>query len=173
MFNQEEEEDATEKTATFFRFEDLRVYHKSLDYINWLSDISTRYPKDDQTQLIKRWNQSARNIAFFISEGSSRNKSQFIYYLKMTKSAIRECVVCSTIANRANNLSEKHEEVSRGYMMEMTKMIGALISSLQRASNSGNQQHGNHGNEYQGNSRGNYGDHMPMEPDYNVMMGDY
>lgn len=174
MFNQEDGE-KSEKTVTFFRFEDLRVYHKSLDYINWLNDVSILYPTDDKTLLIRRWNQSARNITFFISEGSSRNKSQFIYYLKMAKSAIRECLVCTTIAFRANNLTEAHEDESRGYLMEMTKMIGALISSLQRASNSGNQQHGNHHHQsdYRGGNRGNYDDQMPMDPNYNVMMGDY
>jgi len=168
MFNQEENE-KTEKTVTFFRFEDLRIYHKSLDYINWLNDVSILYPNDDKTQLIKRWNQAARNITFFISEGSARNKSQFIYYLKMAKSAIRECLVCTTIAFRADNLSDVHEEESRGYQMEMTKMIGALISSLQRASANS----GNHHNEYRGNTRDNYEGQVPYEHHPNQMMGDY
>ena len=55
-----------EKTMTFFRFEDLRVYHKSLDYVNWLHDASMLYPEDDKTGLIKRFNASARNISFYI-----------------------------------------------------------------------------------------------------------
>lgn len=173
MFNREEEEkERAERTVTFFRFEDLRIYHKSLDYINWLNDASMLYPNDDKTQLIQRWNQAARNITFFISEGSARNKSQFIYYLKMAKSAIRECLVCTTIAYRANNLSDLHEEESRGYMMEMTKMIGALISSLQRAANNTSNHNGN--NEYRGNSRDNYDGQMPYANHNNqVMGGDY
>lgn len=123
MYNQEEEK--TERTVTFFRFEDLRIYHKSLDYINWLHDASMLYPEDDKTQLIQRFNSSARNITFYISEGSSRNKSQFIYYLKMAKSSIRECLVCTSIAYKANNLTEVQEDESRGVLMEMTKMHGA------------------------------------------------
>jgi len=123
-----------ERTMTFFRFEDLRVYHKSLDYINWLHDASMLYPEDDRTGLIKRFNDSARNIAFYITEGSSRNKSQFIYFLKMAKTAIRECMVCTSIAFMSGNLSETHEDESRNQLMELTKMIGALISSLQRSS---------------------------------------
>lgn len=166
MYNQEEEK--TERTVTFFRFEDLRIYHKSLDYINWLHDASMLYPEDDKTQLIQRFNSSARNITFYISEGSSRNKSQFIYYLKMAKSSIRECLVCTSIAYKANNLTEVQEDESRGVLMEMTKMIGALISSLQRSNTGGN----HHGNDYNSNGRGQQGERMPMEQNHNTI-GDY
>jgi len=134
MSQQEEENRAKEeRTPTFFRFEDLRVYHKSLDYVNWLQDVSILYPDNDKSDLINRFNASARNISFYIAEGSSRNKSQFVFYLKLAKSAIRECMVCTTIAYKANNISDTQEEESRNQLMELTKMIGALISSLQRS----------------------------------------
>ena len=164
MYNQEEEK--TERTVTFFRFEDLRIYHKSLDYVNWLHDASMQFPADDKTQLIQRFNDAARNITFYIAEGSSRNKSQFIYYLKMAKSAIRECLVCTTIAYRSNNLTDVQEDESRGVLMEMTKMIGALISSLQRSGGGSN----NH--DHNSNGRGHYEDRMPMEHNHNII-GDY
>jgi four helix bundle protein len=173
MNNQEER---TERQVTFFRFEDLRIYHKSLDYINWLNDVSMLYPSDDKTQLIQRWNHSARNITFYISEGSARSKSQFIYYLKMAKSSIRECLVCTSIAYNANNISETHEDESRGVLMEMTKMIGALISSLQRAQN-GNHQPNHNPNSYDdqvnGNNRMGYDDSMPQNMNRENMMGGY
>ncbi len=133
MINQGE--DRTEREVTFFRFEDLRIYHKSLDYINWLNDASALYPTDDKTQVVERWNQSARNITFLLAEGSSRNKSQFIYYLKMAKSAVRECLVYTSISHNLGLFDALEEEESRGQLMEMTKMIGALISSLQRNNN--------------------------------------
>ena len=33
-------ENEQEKPTTFFRFEDLRIYHKSLDYINSLYSLA-------------------------------------------------------------------------------------------------------------------------------------
>ena len=160
MYNQDEEK--TERTVTFFRFEDLRIYHKSLDYNNWLHDASMLFPEDDKTQLIQRFNS-------YIAEGSSRNKSQFIYYLKMAKSSIRECLVCTSIAYKANNLTEVQEDESRGVLMEMTKMIGALISSLQRSANN----HNNYGDPNY-NSRSRYEDQTPL-PEHvrNDMISDY
>jgi four helix bundle protein len=67
-----------------------------------------------------------------IAEGSARNKSQFIYYLKMAKSSVRECLVLTTMVKKFGYLTDRQEEESRNFLMELTKMIGALISSLQR-----------------------------------------
>lgn len=172
MFDQEEKNEGDERQdrqATFFRFEDLRVYHKSLEYVNWLHDVSMMFPDEEKTQLIQRWNQSARNITLYIAEGSSRNKSQFIYYLKMAKSCIRECLVFGSIAFKSNNLSDSHEIESRGQLMEMTKMIGALISSLQRSQSN----HNNYGDPSQNSrSRGDY--YLPQsEANPNDLMSDY
>jgi len=122
-----------EKAVTFFRFEDLRIYHKALDYIEWVTRKTSLFPNENQASIGTRFNMSAQSIAINISEGSARNKSQFIYYLKMAKSAVRECVVFTTLSQKLSYLTESEVEESRGQLMEMTKMIGALIGSLQRA----------------------------------------
>ncbi len=146
-----DQKEKIEKAGTFFRFEDLRVYHKSLDYVNWLQDVTMLFP-DNNSNFVNQYNASARNIAFFIAEGSARNKVQFITYLKMAKSAIRECLVFTTLSHNQNNISDTHEEESRMQLMEMTKMIGALISSLQRSmSNNGN--NGNNTSNYRYNAK--------------------
>ena len=79
-----------------------------------------------------RFNEAARAISQHIAEGSARNKSQFIYYLKMAKSSVRECLVLTSAVKKFGYLTDRQEEESRNFLMELTKMIGALISSLQR-----------------------------------------
>ncbi len=161
MYNEEEKkEERTERIPTFFRFEDLRVYHKSMDYLVWLQDISVLFPENEKSQLAARFNDAARNISFYIAEGSARNKTQFIHYLKMAKSSIRECLVFTTISYRANHISDSYEDISRNYLMEMTKMIGALISSLQRSMGINN-----YGNN-QGNNRYNSGNQSSHSGNY-------
>ena len=161
MYNEEERtEERAERIPTFFRFEDLRVYHKSMDYLVWLQEISPVFPENEKSQLAARFNDAARNITFYIAEGSARNKTQFIHYLKMAKSSIRECLVFTTIAFRANHISDSYEDISRNYLMEMTKMIGALISSLQRAMGINN-----YGNN-QGNNRYNGGNQSSHSGNY-------
>ncbi len=122
-----------EKVTTFFRFEDLRIYHKSMDYIDFVYGKVNNFPRGESNALGSRFLNAAQAIALNIAEGSARNKSQFIYYLKMAKSSVRECVVHTSLAQKQSLLKENEVEESRNYLMEMTKMIGALIGSLQRS----------------------------------------
>ncbi|TSA26202.1 MAG: four helix bundle protein [Bacteroidetes bacterium] len=127
-------ENEQERSTTFFRFEDLRIYHKSLDYINWLYSLASKIQDEPLVKTFyDRFLSSAQGIALNIAEGSSRNKSQFVYYLKMAKSSVRECVVLSTIGQQRAYINDDDYDQSKNQLMEMTKMIGALIGSLQRS----------------------------------------
>lgn len=126
-------EQATERNVTFFRFEDLRIYHKALNYITWVHETVKSFPVDDTNNLSNKFVDAAQCIALNIAEGSARNKSQFIYYLKMAKSSVRECLVLTTVSKNLELIDEEKDEQSRIFLMEMTKMLGALISSLQRS----------------------------------------
>lgn len=121
----------------FFRFEDLRIYNKAVDYVNWVYSNTQLFPESEKLGLTAKFINAAQSIAINIAEGSGRNKTQFIYYLKMAKSSIRECIVITTIAGKLNLMSEGSIEESRNSLIEMTKMIGALIASLQRSSEGG------------------------------------
>jgi len=121
-----------ETPSSFFRFEDLRIYAKSLDYITWLHNVVNSFPNHAQSTLAQPFLKVSQSIALFLAEGSARNKPQFIYYLKMAKSSVRECVVYTEIASRLGLMNEDDKEYSVNQMMELTKMIGSLVSSLQR-----------------------------------------
>jgi len=122
----------TETPVSFFRFEDLRIYAKALDYITWLHNLVNQFPSQNLTTLSQPFLKVAQSIALYLAEGSARNKPQFIYYLKMAKSSVRECVVYTEIAFRLEIMNDKDKEYSVNQMMELTKMIGSLVSSLQR-----------------------------------------
>ncbi|HZK07993.1 MAG TPA: four helix bundle protein [Bacteroidales bacterium] len=124
-----------ERNFTFFRFEDLRVYHKALEYVEWVHSACTLFPENEMHNLTVKFTTAAQAIALQIAEGSSRNKPQFVYYLKLAKSSIRNCVVYTSVALKLNYITETSSDESRGQLMELTKMIGALIGSLQRSAN--------------------------------------
>jgi four helix bundle protein len=126
-----------DKNMFFFRFEDLRIYNKALDYVSWVYNNTQHFPETNRLSLTNKFICAAQCIAINISEGSSRNKTQFIYYLKMAKSSIRECIVYTTIAEKLSLFGESNVEDSRNVLIEMTKMIGALIASLQRSERQG------------------------------------
>ena len=117
----------------FFRFEDLRLYHKALDYVSWVYSSTELFPDSEKNGISAKFINASQSIAIYIAEGSARNKSQFIVYLKMAKTSRRECVVLSAICQKLNFLSEMSVEESKTTLIELTKMIGALINSLQRS----------------------------------------
>ena len=120
-----------EKTVSFFRFEDLRVYAKATDYATW---VTANVAGDEKHKsLVGAFCHSAYDIALNIAEGSSRSKSQFDHYLKIAKTAIRECVVYTEVAVNIGMFTPEQKEQSRELLMELTRMLGALIISLQRS----------------------------------------
>ncbi|MBR6331003.1 MAG: four helix bundle protein [Bacteroidales bacterium] len=123
-----------EKVPSFFRFEDLRVYTKAVDYSKWVVQTLHNADTDGKMSLCRSFFNSAMDISINIAEGSSRSKSQFEHYLKIAKTAPRECVIFTTIATGLGLLTEEERNQSREYLMELTRMIGALIISLQRGS---------------------------------------
>lgn len=122
-----------ENNVGFFRFEDLRIYAKALDYAVWLHKTLTSTSDELSPSSRDSFLNSANAIALQTAEGSSRNKSQFLYYMKLAKSSVRECVVYTELARRLDVLTLEDYEYSRNQLMELTKMIGSLISSIQRS----------------------------------------
>jgi four helix bundle protein len=131
-------ENTTDRYNSFFRFEDLRIYHKAIDFVDWIQQEVYHFTDDAKQSTGFPMLKSSQNIAINIAEGSARNKSQFVYYLKMAKSSLRECVVYTELAKKAGLFSEENVEECRRQLMELTKMIGALIVSLQKSQLSGN-----------------------------------
>ena len=128
-----EQEEQEEKVVSFFRFEDLRVYGKAVDYAGWVVAQMGSTQCESQSTLVRSFCRSAHDIALNIAEGSSRSKAQFDHYLKISTTAIRECVVFTEVAHRQGMMDSAQYTQSREYLMELTRMIGALIISLQRS----------------------------------------
>lgn len=125
--------------SPFFRFEELRIYSKSLDFTAWVYQLTENYPVELRRKLIV----VTENIACSIAEGSARNKPQFIYYLKQAKSNVRECIVLLSIADRLELISSDDLDYSRSILMELTKMLGAFISSIYRGPKYSGEDHDN------------------------------
>ncbi len=119
--------------VSFFRFEDLRVYGKASDYGTWVTTKIQEPRNAAEKTLVDSFCHSAYDISLNIAEGSSRSKSQFDHYLKIAKTAIRECVVYTEIAHNLGLFDGECYTQSREYLMELTRMLGALIISLQRS----------------------------------------
>lgn len=122
-----------ERNSSFFRFEDLRIYEKTLIYVEWVYNLTTLFPETGTMgNLANRFLNAAQNVAVSIAEGSGRSKPQFVQMLKDARGSVRECLVLGTIVYRLNFITEEKNEENRELLIEISKMLGALITSLQK-----------------------------------------
>ncbi len=116
----------------FFRFQDLRVYKKILEFAQ-LADAHTPPASGlDGRELNGRLTEAALTAAMKIAEGASMPREIFIDRLRQTKTLIRECVVLIDYALIMEYLKEDKYALLMNELEKITRMIGALISSLVR-----------------------------------------
>ena len=128
-----------ENTKTnFFKFEGLRIYHKSVDFTNAILSLSNSIQTTAQKIVVDQFLTEAGQISANIIEGASHSKAEFIDYLQKAKSNIGKCVMICTLASRQSLIDETQENDIRNELMELTKMIGALIISFQKHDSANN-----------------------------------
>lgn len=66
-----------------FKFEDLRVYKDSLDFVNDIYDLSSKRPRSEIFGLTNQVRRAAVSIALNIAEGTSRTKKDFRHFLDL------------------------------------------------------------------------------------------
>jgi hypothetical protein len=121
-------ESMEEKSFSFFRFEDLRIYHKALDFATFVYQNTSAFPEDLKRDFLD----TSTNIVLSIAQGSFYGKPQFINILKEVRNAIRSCVVYTAIGQRTGAFSETQNEESTIHLQELSKMLGAFIGSLKK-----------------------------------------
>ena len=111
-----------------FDFEDLLVYKKALDYIDFVYGLTDKFPKHELFGSISQFRRASQSIALNIAEGYGETKPLFIRYARISKGSLRECVVCSTIAFRRKYISNDENNESRVRLEEISKMLAGLVS---------------------------------------------
>jgi len=119
-----------EHTNVKFRFEDLKIYQKALDFVDEVYAVTKRFPKEERYQLTSQFQRSAVSIALNIAEGRGDSNPQFNRFLQIAKGSINECVVCSSIALRQGYIDKEKEYVLRKQLEELAKMLSGLTTYL-------------------------------------------
>lgn len=113
-----------------FKFEDLKVHNKALDFIDLIYKTCDGFPKSERYALSSQFTRASVSIALNIAEGSSDTDKQFNRFLQMALDSVNECVVCSTISTRQNYISTDTNNVIRERLVELSKMITSLQKYL-------------------------------------------
>jgi len=115
-----------------FKFEDLKVYQKSLMFVDDIYKICNGFPKEEKYVLSSQYLRAAISIPLNIAEGSADTDNQFNRFLKIARGSVDECVVCSSIAFMQNYIDEQTNKDTRLKLSELSKMINGLRQSLNR-----------------------------------------
>ena len=120
---------------TRYKFEELQVYQKSLDFVDMVYSLTKTFPPDERFRLTSQYIRASISVSLNISEGAGDTNSQFQRFLKIALGSINECVVCSTIALRQGFITNEQDMAARKKLVEMSKMFTSLIIYLKRSTN--------------------------------------
>ena len=119
------------KSNYHFKFEDLTVYQKAMDFGERVNGLVMEFPTHELYALSSQFRRAADSIALNISEGYPGSDPQFIKHINYAIYSSNECVSCSTKARRRNYISTEEDEENRMYLSELTKMLSSLRNKIQ------------------------------------------
>jgi len=95
------------KSKYHFKFEDLHVYQKAMDFGEVVDVMVKDFPKHELYALSSQFRRAADSIALNIAEGYPGSDAQFVKHINHAIHSANECVSCSTKAKRRNYINFK------------------------------------------------------------------
>jgi four helix bundle protein len=115
-----------------FKFEELRVYQKSLDIIDEVYNLTEKFPRKENFVLTSQLLRAVNSIALNIAEGANSTDKVFNNHLRIASDSLKECIVCLTKARRRNYISIKEDENLREHFLVVAKMLTNLKKYLNK-----------------------------------------
>lgn len=115
-----------------FKFEQLRVWQKSLE-LTYLVDLTTKtFPKEELFILTSQIKRAADSVSLNIAEGSTgQSNKEFVKFLRYALRSNIEVVGCIFIARKRNMISDENFSKIYNLSEEILAMISALIKRLE------------------------------------------
>lgn len=113
-----------------FNFEKLIVYQKSLDFIDFVYELISKFPVEEKFNITDQFRRAATSIALNIGEGSGGTDKEFRAFLRISKRSLKECVVCASISYRRKYITLEEENELRKRLIEISKMNSGLSKRI-------------------------------------------
>lgn len=121
-------------SEVIFNFEKLNVYQKSLDFVDEIYHLVKSFPKEELYGFSSQYKRAALSISLNIGEGQGSSDAQFNRYLNIALDSLKECVVCSTVAQRQSYITKAQDDESRAKLQELAKMIQGIKKFIKKNS---------------------------------------
>lgn len=114
-----------------YKFENLLVWQKALDYSILIFEFSKEFPKEEIYGFTSQIRRAADSIVLNIAEGSgSESNKEFKRFLTIARRSALETVSCLFIAKRKGFINADQFSKLYSNAEEITKMISGLKNSL-------------------------------------------
>ena len=115
-----------------FKFEQLRVWQKSLELTSLVHNTTKLFPKDELFVLTSQIKRAADSVTLNIAEGSTgQSNREFVKFLRYALRSNIEVVSCIFIAKERDIISKENFEKIYTMSEEILAMISALIKRLE------------------------------------------
>ena len=122
----------TKNKKMAFKFEQLRVWQKSLELTSLVHNTTKLFPKDELFVLTSQIKRAADSITLNIAEGSTgQSNREFVKFLRYALRSNIEVVSCIFIAKERDIISKENFEKIYSMSEEILAMISALIKRLE------------------------------------------
>lgn len=118
------------KSNYHFKFEDLHVYQKAMDFGEIVDVLVKDFPKHELYALSSQFRRAADSIVLNIAEGYPGSDAQFVKHLNHAIYSANECVSCSTKAKRRFYINFEKDELNRKLISELLKMMSSLRRTI-------------------------------------------
>ncbi|WP_417861030.1 four helix bundle protein [Winogradskyella sediminis] len=118
------------KSNYHFKFEDLIVYQKAMDFGEVVDEQVKQFPNHELYAFSSQFRRAADSIALNLAEGYPGSDAQFVKHINHAIHSANECVSCSTKAKRRKYVSFEQNENNRKLISELTKMMSSLRNKI-------------------------------------------
>ena len=113
-----------------FKFEELVVYQKAIDFAGKVYLLTKKYPRDEMFGLNSQFRKAAVSISLNIAEGSARTKRDFCRFLDMARGSVYECMAILQISRTQNYIEKSTFDELKKSLIELSKMLSGLKRSV-------------------------------------------
>lgn len=114
-----------------FKFENLKVWQKSIELASEVSILTAKFPKDERYVLTSQIKRAADSIALNIAEGSTgQSNAEFNRFLGYALRSAIEVVSCLYLAKGRLIIDQSDFDHFYNLLTDIIKMIQALRNSL-------------------------------------------
>ena len=118
------------KSNYHFKFEDVLVYQKAMDFGEVVDELLKNFPNHELYTLSSQFRRAADSVALNLAEGYPGSDAQFVKHINHAIYSANECVSCSTKAKQRLYINFEQDENNRKLISELTKMMSSLRKKI-------------------------------------------